>query len=124
MKKLFVIIAVIFGVSFAACAQQGVCRVANGNGATVVVNVTNYSSDGTVDLIVSSDCDDWVNVSFTFTYQYNPSNRYDKTTSKEFIVLAQPNSETPKKVKIDVPKGVSTELVTIERVNISGARCK
>ena len=124
MKKFIVLLAVILGVSISASAQQGVCRVSNGDGATVVVTVESISEDGTVWLDISSDCQDVVNVSFTVTYWLSHKDRdFDtsKKTSRIYNVLAQPRSTTTKKISVNVAE---YRLSRVESVNISGARCE
>lgn len=124
MKKFIVLLAVILGVSISASAQQGVCRVSNGDGATVVVTVESISEDGTVWLDISSDCQDVVNVSFTVTYRLAKKGSdtwWEEETSRIYNVLAQPRSTTTKKISVNV---ADYRLHSVYSVNISGARCE
>lgn len=124
MKKFIVLLAVILGVSISASAQQGVCRVSNGDGASVVVTVESISEDGTIWLDISSDCQDVVNVSFTVTYRLTKEgyNTWcSEKTSRIYNVLAQPRSTTTKQISVNVAE---YRLHSVYSVNISGARCE
>ena len=132
MKNLIFAFAAIFLFTLHAHAQQNSCIVKDGNGASVTITVVQTYDDGKVDLSVSSDCNDFVNVNYTLTYRmyyYNEpkGNRQiiQRTeTSQPFNVLAQPQSSTSIPVKINLkPIG---ELVKweVEKININGARCE
>ena len=118
MKKFLIILIAFLGISYSANAQTGECRVQNGNGATVLVSVEGWEEDGTVYLSINSDCDDYVNVKFTLKY-YKDSSEY---ISREFSATAQPNSSTPKTVKLFNVK--PNKLDYIKSVKVTGARCE
>lgn len=119
MKKILLMLVAVLGFSFAANAQQGTCKVSGGNGATVVVTVVDWDESGNVTLSVGSDCDDYVNVSFTLTF-------YDTTSnvgciSQPFSLTVAPNQSNTKTVTIRMG---SNKLDRVDSVNISGARCE
>ena len=124
MKKILLILVAVLGFSFVANAQEGVCKVSNANGASVVVNVLDCEEDGTVNLSISSDCSDYVNVSFTLTYNiWTPTHATTNGgESQPFNVLAAPNSSTPKQVKIKLNNN-NLRMANITEVNVYGARC-
>ncbi len=124
MKKYVLILVMLMCITFTANAQQGVCRVTNGNGATVVVNVVDYNADGTIELSISSDCDDYVNVSFVIKYRYSPSYNYNSSDSQVFNVLASPNRSTSKTVVIRLPAVKDVKLTSVSGIEISSARCQ
>ena len=127
MKKFLIILIAFLGISYSANAQTGECRVQNGNGATVLVSVEGWEEDGTVYLSINSDCDDYVNVKFTLTYEYVSTSDQiiDGVTSHVFSATAQPNSSTPKTVKIrNTNKIIIAKLVKVNSVTVTGARCE
>lgn len=127
MKKFLIILIAFLGISYSANAQTGECRVQNGNGATVLVSVEGWEADGTVYLSINSDCDDYVNVKFELEYDYvsTDNHRIDGATSYDFPATAQPNSSTPKTVKIrNTNKNILVKLVRVTSVTVTGARCE
>lgn len=117
MKKLFALIVSMICMSFIANADNyDTCKVTGANGATVAVSVIDFDDQGNVTVEISSDCDDYVNVSFNLTLKSVSST----CGSSSFTVSAQPNSNTVKKYK--VRKTVSYAIVKVD-VIVSGARC-
>ena len=128
MKKIFLVLFAFLGISLTNYASNsGTCTVIGGNGATVVVTVTNYYDDGNVDVSISSDCDDYVNVSFTIRYTTYSTTSHSNSaprTSQTFTKLAQPNSDTPITVTLQDSFSKSTILSKIEHVEVTGAKCQ
>lgn len=120
MKKFLIILIAFLGISYSANAQTGECRVQNGNGATVLVSVEGWEEDGTVYLSINSDCDDYVNVKFNLSYKIEDVNTV--WPSQEFSATAQPNSSTPKTVKLFNSK--TNKLDDVISVKVTGARCE
>lgn len=117
MKKLFALIVSMICMSFIANADNyDTCKVTGANGATVAVSVIDFDDQGNVTVEISSDCDDYVNVSFELTLRNNSS----YCGSSRFTVSAQPNSNTVKKYKIRKTQNFDIHKVD---VNVSGARC-
>lgn len=117
MKKLFALIVSMICMSFIANADNyDTCKVTGANGATVAVSVIDFDDQGSVTVEISSDCDDYVNVSFKLTLK---SKSYS-CGSNSFTVSAQPNSNTVKKYKIR--KTSAMEITSVDVV-VSGARC-
>lgn len=125
MKKFIITLISILGISYAANAQQAECVVRNGDGASVVITVQNYSKDGMVDLLISSDSNEYVNINFTITYLTRKPHDYinSSRTTKPYNVLWKP-LDTDTKIfyinNLEDQKIVSS----IESINISGARCE
>lgn len=118
MKKFFALIVSLICMSVIAYADNyDTCKVTGGNGATVAVSIIDFDADGNVSVEISSDCDDYVNVSFKLTltneYGYNDG-------GSSFTVSAQPNSNTVKKYKV---RKKSAYDITEVSVVVSGARC-
>ena len=123
MKKILLILFAFLGLTITASAQApGTCRVSGGNGATIIVSVVDYDAYGNVEISIASDCDDFVNVSFTLTY-YVSGRDGGERTSQVFVETAQPNSNTPKIIKIRNDFSDYKRVTNITRVNVSGARC-
>ena len=117
MKKFFALIVSLICMSVIAYADNyDTCKVTGGNGATVAVSIIDFDADGNVSVEISSDCDDYVNVSFTLTL----TSEYGTNGSNSFTVSAQPNSNTVKKYK--VRKKVAHDITEVSVV-VSGARC-
>ena len=117
MKKFFIFLLAIIGISFTAYADgnSATCRVTGaGYGDTVTVSVTDYD-DETVTVNIASDCDEWITVTFNI-------DRSNGTCSSEnnFSASAQPNSNITKTYRL--PKPVDGEQYF--NVTISGARCE
>lgn len=118
MKKLFALIVSMICMSFIANADNyDTCKVTGANGATVAVSVIDFDNQGNVTVEISSDCDDYVNVSFNLTLKSVSSTICG---SSSFTVSAQPNSNTVKKYKVR-----KTQSYMIDKVDVivSGARC-
>ena len=118
MKKFFALIVSLICMSVIAYADNyDTCKVTGGNGATVAVSVIDFDNQGNVTVEISSDCDDYVNVSFKLilTDEYG----YDNG-SNSFTVSAQPNSNTVKKYKV---RKEAAHDITEVSVVVSGARC-
>ena len=119
MKKFVFLIVALFGISFAANAQTGICKVSNTVDATVAITVESFMPDGTVVLSINSDAEKYVNVQFQI--KYKTEGGYEKT-SQTFTAHAQPCSSTTKTVKI-LLEG-ATKVKSIIGVKVSGARCQ
>lgn len=125
MKKFIITLISILGISYAANAQQAECVVRNGDGASVVITVQNYSKDGMVDLLISSDSNQYVNLNFTITYlTRKPHDIYSSNrTTKPYNVLWKPLDTDTKIVYINNLEDQKI-VSSIESINISGARCE
>lgn len=125
MKKFIITLISILGISYAANAQQAECVVRNGDGASVVITVQNYSEDGMVKLLISSDSDKYVNLNFTITYSTRKPHAYGNyvRTTKPYNVLWKPLDTDTKIVYINNLEDTNSVL-SIESINISGARCE
>ena len=124
MKKILLMLVAVLGFSFAANAQQGTCKVSGGNGATVVVTVVDWDEEGNVELSVGSDCDDYVNVSFTLSYNQKTSGGGHMNgvyESQPFGLTVAPNQSNTKTVTIRMGSG---KLSRVNSLNISSARCE
>ena len=122
MKKLFITLVTILSVSLTAMADgYDSCVVKNGNGASVVVSVEDFTKDGTVYVNIASDCDDYVNVTYTLTLrEYNGMRTGNPVTGEQtFTYSVQPNSNTSKTHRISV----SSAVVEVD-VTVKGARCE
>ena len=107
----------MFTISISANADGGyaTCRVSGGNGATVSASIIEYDQDGYVTVEFSSDCDDYVAVSFTLTV-YSSGNKH----SRSFVYSVQPNSNNQRKYFVhDFYYDIEDATVTI-----GGARCE
>ncbi|MBP3440722.1 MAG: hypothetical protein J6K24_05705 [Tidjanibacter sp.] len=120
MKKLFVLLVAMLGISLTTMADNyDTCMVKGGNGASVSVSVLDWDDDGYVKVQISSDCDDYVNVTFELKL-------YDKTHGQEygkqtFVTTAQPNSNNVAEYRVRI-KG--TDGVRSVGVTVKGARCE
>ncbi len=119
MKKyLFIFIA--FLMSSAAKAQQDVCKVINGNGATVMVSISNIENN-TIEVAIASDCEKAINVSFKFL-----DVRTNKKLARDFGnfgFTAQPNQTNVHKCKLPLESG--EVITTVEGVVITNSpRCE
>ena len=119
MKKFVFLIVALFGISFAANAQTGICKVSNTVDATVAITVESFMQDGTVVLSINSDAEKYVNVQFQIKYRTVGGS---ELTSQTFTAHAQPCSSTPKTVKIQLTDGAKVR--SIIGVKVSGARCQ
>jgi len=118
MKKFFALIVSLICMSVIAYADNyDTCKVTGGNGATVAVSVIDFDADGNVSVEISSDCDDYVNVSFTLTLFLKNSTDLVKSS---FTVSAQPNSNTLKKYRVRKTNSLDVRSVHVE---VKGARC-
>ena len=117
MKKFFIFLLAIIGISFTAYADgnSATCRVTGaGYGDTVTVSVIDYD-DETVTVNIASDCDEWI----TVTFNIDRSNNTYRNKSN-FSVSAQPNSNITKTYRLPKP-GDGNQYFN---VTISGARCE
>ena len=122
MKKLFITLITILSVSLTAMADSyDSCVVKNGNGASVVVTVEDFTANGTVYVSIASDCDDYVNVTYEISLYHYSTGFYQCVARDTFTVSVQPNSNTPKKHEIKF-KGFY-EIAKAD-VSVSGARCE
>mgnify|MGYP003474755156 CR=1 FL=1 len=117
MKKFFIFLLAIIGISFTAYADNyDTCRVTGaGYGDTVTVSVIDYD-DETVTVNIASDCDEWITVTFTIQRGSGGSNFNTNT----FSASAQPNSNITKTYRLPKP---GNEKPSFD-VSISGARCE
>ncbi|MBR3608275.1 MAG: hypothetical protein IKL50_00110 [Bacteroidales bacterium] len=131
MKKiLFSLLFVLFAVSNSV-AQQGSCVVKNGDGASIVITITDWGTDYVM-ASFSTDCSYPVNVSFSFKVDTcNPDKqewtgeRYQKNhKSQPFAKTVSPNqSSAPEMFKINgINKGA--EITEVKSVDVWGARCE
>lgn len=119
MKKFFIFLLAIIGISFTAYADgnSATCRVTGaGYGDTVTVSVIDYD-DETVTVNIASDCDEWITVTFNISRSNGVSNY--KSTSN-FSASAQPNSNITKTYRLPKPDDGNQYF----NVTISGARCE
>ncbi|MBR2115534.1 MAG: hypothetical protein IJ942_00780 [Alistipes sp.] len=120
MKKIIVIILASIGIFINANAESyGSCKVAGGNGATVAVTVMDFDTEGNVSIQISSDCDDYVNVTFTLELI---SEERSKLASRTEVLSVQPNSNTQKNYYI--PFNTFSNKVDHVNVIVTGARCE
>ena len=118
MKKFFIFLLAIIGISFTAYADgnSATCKVTGaGYGDTVTVSVIDYD-DETVTVNIASDCDEWITVTFSID-RYVDSVTYNKSN---FSASAQPNGNITKTYRLPKP-GDGKQSFT---VTISGARCE
>ena len=118
MKKFFVFLLAIIGISFTAYADgnSDTCRVTGaGYGDTVTVSVIDYD-DETVTVNIASDCDEWITV--TFRIKRWSGDCADITNN--FSASAQPNSNITKTYRLPKPGNEKPSF----HVTISGARCE
>lgn len=118
MKKFFIFLLAIIGISFTAYADgnSATCRVTGaGYGDTVTVSVIDYD-DETVTVNIASDCDEWITV--TFSIQRSTASNGGKTIT--FSASAQPNSNITKTYRLPKPADGEQSF----NVTISGARCE
>ena len=117
MKKFFIFLLAIIGISFTAYADgnSATCKVTGaGYGDTVTVSVIDYD-DETVTVNIASDCDEWITVTFSIT---RSNGTYAETIN--FSASAQPNGNITKTYRHPKP-GDGKQSFT---VTISGARCE
>lgn len=117
MKKFFIFLLAIIGISFTAYADgnSATCRVTGaGYGDTVTVSVIDYD-DETVTVNIASDCDEWI----TVTFNIDRSNGTYSNKSN-FSASAQPNSNITKTYRLPKPGDGKQSF----DVTISGARCE
>lgn len=118
MKKFFIFLLAIIGISFTAYADgnSATCYVTGaGYGDTVTVSVIDYD-DETVTVNIASDCDEWITVTFSITRW---SGKTDST--RNFSASAQPNSNITKTYRLPKPSDANQQSFD---VTISGARCQ
>ena len=78
-----------------------------------------FDTEGNVSIQISSDCDDYVNVTFTLELI---SEERSKLASRTEVLSVQPNSNTPKNYYIPFnPHGNKVDHVD---VIVTGARCE
>lgn len=128
MKKMIICFISLFCMTFAASAQQNVCKVTNGNGASVQVTVVNWD-DSNIYITLGSDCADHVNVSLKFQYEASYNEINGKATarssfeSQPFGKTVQPKQSSKVTCAIRLPfKDAKIKKVTA--VTITGARCE
>ena len=117
MKKFFIFLLAIIGISFTAYADgnSATCYVTGaGYGDTVTVSVIDYD-DETVTVNIASDCDESITVTFSITRW---SGKTDST--RNFSASAQPNSNITKTYRLPKPSDAKQSF----DVTISGARCE
>ena len=117
MKKFFIFLLAIIGISFTAYADgnSATCKVTGaGYGDTVTVSVIDYD-DETVTVNIASDCDEWITVTFSIK-RYGGS----YTNESNFSASAQPNGNITKTYRLPKPADGKQSFT----VTISGARCE
>ena len=108
----------MFTISISANADGGyaTCRVSGGNGATVSASIMDWDQDGYVIVEFSSDCDDYVAVSFTLTVESKNGGK----KSRNYVYSVQPNSNDQREYFVyDFDADITNATVTI-----GGARCE
>lgn len=118
MKKFFIFLLAIIGISFTAYADgnSATCRVTGaGYGDTVTVSVIDYD-DETVTVNIASDCDEWITVTFSIKRSTGSSTH----NTINFSASAQPNSNITKTYRLPKPGDGKQSF----EVTISGARCE
>lgn len=116
MKKFFIFLLAIIGISFTAYADwnSATCEVTGaGYGDTVTVSVIDYD-DETVTVNIASDCDEWITVTFSIRRVQGGH------TDINFSASAQPNSNITKTYRLPKPGDGEPSFY----IQISGARCK
>lgn len=120
MKKFFIFLLAIIGISFTAYADgnSATCYVTGaGYGDTVTVSVIDYD-DETVTVNIASDCDEWITVTFSIKRcDEGYRNSYNKSN---FSASAQPNGNITKTYRLPKPSDGEQYF----DVTISGARCE
>lgn len=119
MKKFFIFLLAIIGISFTAYADgnSATCKVTGaGYGDTVTVSVIDYD-DETVTVNIASDCDEWITVTFSIK-RY--SGIYGTCRTRDFSASAQPNGNITKTYRLPKPGDEEPSF----SVTISGARCE
>ena len=118
MKKLITLIVSMICMSVITYADNyDKCKVIGTANATVAVSVIDWDDNGNVTVEISSDCDDYVNLSFTLTLKNDRAYR----GSGSYTVSAQPNSNTVKKYRL---RRNNTDSITSVDVQVTGARCE
>ena len=119
MKKLFALIVSMICMSVITYADNyDKCKVIGTANATVAVSVIDWDDNGNVTVEISSDCDDYVNVSFKLILRNRDS--YSRG-SGSYTVSAQPNSNTVKKYRL---RRVNTDSIKSVDVEVTGAHCE
>lgn len=124
MKKFFIFLLAIIGISFTAYADgnSATCRVTGaGYGDTVTVSVIDYD-DETVTVNIASDCDEWITVTFSIT-RHSESSKGQSHSENNFSASAQPNSNITKTYRLPKPAKPADGKPSFF-VTISGARCE
>lgn len=120
MKKLFVLLVAMLGISLTTMADNyDTCMVKGGNGASVSVSVLDWDDDGYVKVQISSDCDDYVSVTFELELRNTTHSKVYGTQT--FVTTAQPNSNNVEEYRVRIG-----ENCTVNKVNVTvkGARCE
>lgn len=121
MKKFFIFLLAIIGISFTAYADgnSDTCKVTGaGYGDTVTVSVIDYD-DETVTVNIASDCDEWITVTFHIQRESESASAITYNTNT-FSASAQPNSNITKTYRLPKPGNGEPSFY----VTISGARCE
>lgn len=119
MKKLFVLLVAMLGISLTTMADNyDTCMVKGGNGASVSISVLDWDDDGYVKVQISSDCDDFVNVTFELNLR-GSSDYY--ISSQTFVVTAKPNCND---IQVFRVRNVNESNVRKVTVTVKGARCE
>lgn len=123
MKKFFIFLLAIIGISFTAYADgnSATCNVTGaGYGDTVTVSVIDYD-DETVTVNIASDCDEWITVTFCIKRADGIIGSSNSNHSvRKFSASAQPNGNITKTYRLPKP-GDGEQYFDVE---ISGARCE
>ena len=108
-------------VSVNAYADGGYssCKVSGGNGATVSASIMDWDQDGYVTVQFSSDCDDYVAISFTLTLEFDiTSNR-----SRNYVYTVKPNCNDQQTFFVYKLNNENATIVNAT-VEVGGARCE
>lgn len=119
MKKLFVLLVAMLGISLTTMADNyDTCMVKDGNGASVSISALDWDDDGYVKVQISSDCDDFVNVTFDLDLRSSNGSYIGNQT---FVVTAKPNCNDIQVFRVRIVNEYNVGKVN---VTVKGARCE
>ena len=118
MKKFFILMLAMITVSVNAYADGGYssCKVSGGNGATVSASIMDWDQDGYVTVQFSSDCDDYVAVSFTLTLDFDAG----QDQHRNYVYTVKPNCNDQQTFFVCNPYATVIDAT----VEVGGARCE
>ncbi len=105
-------------VSVNAYADGGYssCKVSGGNGATVSASIMDWDQDGYVTVQFSSDCDDYVAISFTLTLDF----AVNADRSRSYVYTVKPNCNDQQTFFVYY----LDDTIVNATVEVGGARCE